>query len=353
MSHTTHVPRVSINDTIDVDHVTLSADADPNSSLPTFQSRSLWVPIGARGAFGGQTIAQALVAAGRTVSPLMGLHSQSTYFLWPAAGHLRVTYEVETLRDGKNFASRLVRARQEGKICIIVTCSFTTSDGQSGTSKGQGPPFGFLTTPTAPPPPSSGKAEGKSKGKQSYVSRSLQFAVGSSQHHSATESKFAGRPFAVRTPPFRPRVQIPFPRHVVPYEQSEPEEQRWARWLSRKGITWDHPSRTVVEEYIQVRSAHLRRKHSDRSRKGEVPPSPSLSHVCITTRKRRMVSSDMIAGRHGSARACSQETGGIPSLPRCAGHGVCAQELTTTGHNSVHDRFPIHRCHRKVLGPHS
>lgn len=41
-----------------------------------FRSQSLWLPCGARGVFGGQVIGQALVAAGETVGPELGLHSQ-------------------------------------------------------------------------------------------------------------------------------------------------------------------------------------------------------------------------------------------------------------------------------------
>lgn len=47
-----------------------------------FRSKSLWIPLRARGVFGGQVISQALVSATKSVDPSYALHvSFSIYWL--------------------------------------------------------------------------------------------------------------------------------------------------------------------------------------------------------------------------------------------------------------------------------
>src|SRR5262245_30566542 len=55
--------------------------------------------------FGGQFLAQALLAAGETV-PGKSVLSCSSYFLRPGRFDAPVDYEVEEVRDGRNFANR-------------------------------------------------------------------------------------------------------------------------------------------------------------------------------------------------------------------------------------------------------
>lgn len=73
--------------------------------------------------FGGQVLAQALVAAGHTVKgrPVHSLHS---YFL--KSGHVNssITYEVEFIRDGRSVSNRLVRAHQDDQLLLILNASF-------------------------------------------------------------------------------------------------------------------------------------------------------------------------------------------------------------------------------------
>jgi len=64
--------------------------------------------------FGGQVIAQALVAAARTVDPERAIHSLHGYFLRPGDTSRTISFEVERMRDGKSFATRRVAARQNG-----------------------------------------------------------------------------------------------------------------------------------------------------------------------------------------------------------------------------------------------
>ena len=73
--------------------------------------------------FGGQVVAQALVAATRTVSE-WGCHSLHAYFLRAGNPALPILYRVAQSRDGKSFASRRVVAVQDGKEIFHMLASF-------------------------------------------------------------------------------------------------------------------------------------------------------------------------------------------------------------------------------------
>jgi len=73
--------------------------------------------------FGGQVLAQALIAAGRTVTDRLP-HSLHAYFLRPGDPTLPILYAVERIRDGKSFATRRVVARQHDEPIFIVSVSF-------------------------------------------------------------------------------------------------------------------------------------------------------------------------------------------------------------------------------------
>lgn len=73
--------------------------------------------------FGGQVAAQALVAAGRTVSEGRA-HSLHGYFLRPGDPGAPVIYSVTRLRDGKSFTTRHVVARQHGEAIFDLSVSF-------------------------------------------------------------------------------------------------------------------------------------------------------------------------------------------------------------------------------------
>lgn len=74
--------------------------------------------------FGGHLVAQALVAATRTVDPAKRVHSLHSYFVSAALADAATTYRVRRLRDGRSYASRLVEAFQDGQLCYIMTASF-------------------------------------------------------------------------------------------------------------------------------------------------------------------------------------------------------------------------------------
>ncbi len=74
--------------------------------------------------FGGQVLAQALVAAARTVLVSRVVHSLHAYFLLPGRIDIPIVYDVEAVRDGGSFSSRRVVARQGGKVIFYLSSSF-------------------------------------------------------------------------------------------------------------------------------------------------------------------------------------------------------------------------------------
>ncbi|KAK9762515.1 acyl-CoA thioesterase [Basidiobolus ranarum] len=89
-----------------------------------YRSKNLWIPVGARGVFGGQVVAQALAAAMKTVSKEYHVHSLHSYFLLAATNAIPILYEVERVRDGKSYVTRTVFAKQKGRCIFTCTCSF-------------------------------------------------------------------------------------------------------------------------------------------------------------------------------------------------------------------------------------
>jgi acyl-CoA thioesterase-2 len=74
--------------------------------------------------FGGQTAAQALVAAARTVAPDRAIHSLHSYFLRPGDPTLPTVFQVDRIRDGGSFSTRRVHGIQHGKAIYSFAASF-------------------------------------------------------------------------------------------------------------------------------------------------------------------------------------------------------------------------------------
>ncbi|RFC68362.1 MULTISPECIES: acyl-CoA thioesterase II [Mesorhizobium] len=74
--------------------------------------------------FGGQTIAQALVAAQRTVEPTRLAHSLHGYFMLGGDPNAPIVYSVDRIRDGGSFTTRRVVATQHGKAIFSLEASF-------------------------------------------------------------------------------------------------------------------------------------------------------------------------------------------------------------------------------------
>src|SRR6476660_6797394 len=78
--------------------------------------------------FGGQTIAQALVAAQRTVEPDRFVHSLHGYFMRPGDIRVPIVYEVDRIRDGGSFTTRRVLAIQHGTDIFNMATSFQVEE---------------------------------------------------------------------------------------------------------------------------------------------------------------------------------------------------------------------------------
>ncbi|MDH4987322.1 acyl-CoA thioesterase II [Aminobacter anthyllidis] len=78
--------------------------------------------------FGGQTIAQALVAAQRTVEPDRHVHSLHGYFMRPGDITVPIVYEVDRIRDGGSFTTRRVVAIQHGHAIFSLEASFQVDE---------------------------------------------------------------------------------------------------------------------------------------------------------------------------------------------------------------------------------
>ena len=84
--------------------------------------------IGSGRLFGGQVLAQALVAAGRTVEEGRTAHSLHGYFMLAGDLDIPVVYQVDRIRDGRSFTTRRVLAIQEGREIFTMTCSFHVAE---------------------------------------------------------------------------------------------------------------------------------------------------------------------------------------------------------------------------------
>lgn len=78
--------------------------------------------------FGGQVIAQAMVAAAQTVDPGKSVHSLHAYFLRGGDEAKPLHFRVHRDFDGRSFANRRVVVRQDGKVIFNLTASFQTPE---------------------------------------------------------------------------------------------------------------------------------------------------------------------------------------------------------------------------------
>lgn len=116
------------------------------SSADVFEGESIAMPHGR--VFGGQVLAQSLMAAGRTVLPELPHrlpHSLHAYFMRPGDSSMPIRFAVERMRDGRSFSTRRVHALQHGRPILSMTASFQDpSDGLDHQ----------LDAPDVPPPAS-------------------------------------------------------------------------------------------------------------------------------------------------------------------------------------------------------
>jgi acyl-CoA thioesterase 8 len=147
-----------------------------------------------------------------------------------------ITYQVERLRDGKSYATRLVKALQHDKPVFILLASYTLPPIDLPPLKGNAiSPFSFTPTKQA-------------------LSHSLRFA-----HGNASERGYEGPSTAgpgetdnlAHSLGVAAKFEIPFPDCIAPYEECEEEEFRWERFMQEK-MGEGSRGRTAVAEYIRV-----------------------------------------------------------------------------------------------------
>lgn len=74
--------------------------------------------------FGGQVMAQSLVAAMQVAGDDRWLHSCHAYFLRAGSAKLPIIYETEELHSGNSFTAISVTAKQQDEVLLRVTASF-------------------------------------------------------------------------------------------------------------------------------------------------------------------------------------------------------------------------------------
>ena len=88
--------------------------------------------VGFQRIFGGQIMAQCLIAGYQTVEKGRMVHSFHSYFLRPGDFKQNIIFEVDRIRDGKSFTTRRVNAIQNGE--AIFSCSISFQKREKGLS---------------------------------------------------------------------------------------------------------------------------------------------------------------------------------------------------------------------------
>ncbi|MBN9176280.1 MAG: acyl-CoA thioesterase II [Microbacterium sp.] len=94
--------------------------------------------------FGGQVLAQAIIAADRTTGDDRVPHSMHGYFLRPGDATRGLTLSVDRIHDGRSFSTRRTQAYQEGVPIFSMIASFEHED--PGLDHQAAPPAG-ITAP--------------------------------------------------------------------------------------------------------------------------------------------------------------------------------------------------------------
>ena len=80
--------------------------------------------------FGGQVMAQTLIAAYKTIDVEHYAHSFHSYFLRPGDMEKPIIFSVDRIRNGKSFSTRNVKALQDGE--AIFSCSISFQKDEKG-----------------------------------------------------------------------------------------------------------------------------------------------------------------------------------------------------------------------------
>jgi len=96
------------------------------TSEDIFTGVSQSMPLGR--VYGGQVLAQSIVAAERTIPDGRSAHSMHGYFLRPGDASKGITFAVDRIHDGRSFSTRRTQAFQEGVPIFSMIASFQDED---------------------------------------------------------------------------------------------------------------------------------------------------------------------------------------------------------------------------------
>lgn len=105
--------------------IDLSA-SDARTTEDIFTGTSQSMPLGR--VYGGQVLAQSIVAASRTIPDDRIVHSMHGYFLRPGDSAKGITFAVDRIHDGRSFSTRRTQAFQEGVPIFSMIASFQDED---------------------------------------------------------------------------------------------------------------------------------------------------------------------------------------------------------------------------------
>ncbi|WP_242497685.1 acyl-CoA thioesterase [Microbacterium protaetiae] len=98
------------------------ASSDARTTEDIFVGASQRMPHGR--VYGGQVLAQSIVAAQRTVDVDRHAHSLHGYFLRPGDATQPITFSVDRIHDGRSFSTRRTQAFQNGVPIFSMIASF-------------------------------------------------------------------------------------------------------------------------------------------------------------------------------------------------------------------------------------
>ncbi|SEC14500.1 acyl-CoA thioesterase-2 [Paramicrobacterium humi] len=113
-------PVVSLLEALDL------TDTGARTAEDIYTGPSQWMPHGR--VFGGQVLAQCIVAAKRTVPDDRFIHSMHGYFLRAGDVRLPITFSVDRIHDGRSFMARRAQAYQNGVPIFSMIASFQNDD---------------------------------------------------------------------------------------------------------------------------------------------------------------------------------------------------------------------------------
>lgn len=100
--------------------------SDARTTEDIFTGVSHSMPLGR--VYGGQVLAQSIVAAERTLPDDRIVHSMHGYFLRPGDSTKGITFAVDRIHDGRSFSTRRTQAFQEGVPIFSMIASFQDED---------------------------------------------------------------------------------------------------------------------------------------------------------------------------------------------------------------------------------